>query len=389
MPGDEALGGGLFSAAVAANPYPYYQRLRNHAPVCRLNALPFWVVSRYDDVLAILRSPELFSSSVMEPADRALLGADPPAHSRVRKIFSRVFSRAVDRVQHKIRWKASGIVDQLVDAKDWDLVDDLAVPLSAWVIGDLLGVEPAVHKEFRYWSQAVLVEATGRVGQGSSDNRSRIEAFDAFFSTLVDLRRDRPGDDLLTLLLQPGSRDDFLTTSEVLSLAKLLVIAGVETTTSLIASTVYLFLSEPDLLESVCRGEKLMPAVIEETLRYDPPVQFVLRRATTQVDITDVPIAEGEIVMALLASANRDERKFPRADQFDPVRPREGHMAFGFGPHYCIGASLARREAAIALETLLKQLPRALLTRRLERVDWLDSRQLRSPKHLLLRSIAG
>jgi len=383
MPVEERLSGGLFAPDVRANPYPYYQQLRDHAHVSRIGPFPFWGISRYDDVLGVLARPELFSSTVMLRADDALLGADPPGHSRVRKVFSRAFAESVSRVQDRIPMFAAELVERLAQKKNCDLVEDLAVPLPALVIAELLGVEPALSGSFRQWSGAVLAESLGQPANGGREHHRHLETFDAFLAALVAEKVQRPGSDVLSRL-RADDREDFLSTAQMLSLARLLVIAGIETTTNLIGNAIHVLLSWPGLLEEVLSGNASTRDVTEEVLRYDPSVQFVLRRATMPTTIAHVDIAAGETVMALIASANRDERRFSKPELFNPTRVREGHLAFGYGPHFCPGASLARSETTATLDALIAGISPALRSGRLQTVGWLGFPQLRGPEHLWL-----
>jgi cytochrome P450 len=380
---EERLSGGLFAPDVRADPYPYYQHLRGHAPVSRIGPIPFWAISRYDDVQAVLGRPELFSSTVMLRADHALLGADPPGHSRVRKIFSRALAESVSRVQDRIPIFATALVERLAKKNDCDLVEELAVPLPALVIAELLGVDPALSVSFRQWSGAVLAESLGQPAKDVREHRRNIEMFDGFLAALVAEKIERPGSDVLSRLRADG-REDLLSTAQMLSLARLLVIAGIETTTNLIGNAIHVLLSWPGLLEQVLSDSTSTRDLTEEVLRYDPSVQFVLRRATMQTTIAQVDISAGETVMALIASANRDERRFSEPELFNPTRVREGHLAFGYGPHFCPGALLARCETTAALDALIARISPALRTGRLQTVEWLAFPQLRGPEHLWL-----
>jgi cytochrome P450 len=344
-------------------------------------------VSRYEDVLSVLSRPDLFSSSIMRRADTELLGSDPPAHTRTRRIVNRAFSaRQVASLEDDIRAMADELVRRISSLEEFDLVSSLTVPLPMTVIAEILGIETRKREDFKRWSEAVVVSATGISGSpGQAQIQSSLREFEAFFEGVIGERRVSPGEDLISGLLRSETQDEELDPRQVLGICKLLLIAGNETTTNLIGNAVLALLRNPEELAKLTANPALTPALVEETLRYDAPVQFLYRSTTRAVEVSGVPIPAGAVVMSILGSANRDERKFEEPERFDVKRNPREHLAFGHGPHFCLGAPLARLEARIALEALLPLLPRLQVADdELNQVALVDSIQLRGPKRLLL-----
>ncbi|MCZ6784630.1 MAG: cytochrome P450 [Proteobacteria bacterium] len=389
-----------FDPAVVRNPYPTYAVLRREAPVYR-TALDFAAVSRYADVLHVLRSPELFSSSAMRDLiDRVketspdadeirggetLLGTDPPAHTRLRKIVNRAFTpRRIAGLEGRIREIASQLVDEFADEGECELMDDFAASLPVTIISEILGIDPAMRRDFKRWSDE-LIQAMD--GAPSPELQLRLDRSflerKAYVDEVVAERRRSPRDDVISALVQAEQDENVMTEHEIGNFIVLLLIAGNETTTNLIGNAVLALLDHPQDLAKVSGDLSLVPNVVEETLRYDSPVQLMLRRATRETELSGVTISEGETVAVLLGSANRDERQFADADRFDLTRDKTPHLAFGFGTHFCLGAGLARLEARMALETLLGRLRLQELTDR--SIERAPSLIVRGPRRLDLR----
>ncbi len=354
---DGLLVNGPFAPGSWADPYAYYAELRHREPVLPIDPPGHYAVARYSSVVQILKRPGLFSSTVMAQADPTLLGADPPAHTRVRRIINPSFSSSrIAALEPRIRAITAELIGRILPRGEGELIADLAVPLPASVIAEILGIDPERYDVFKRWSDAAILRATGNPRAGQYDDSSRDNAeFHRFFAGLARKQRDGlSGDDSLMSTL---AREQTLNTRELLHLSRLLLVAGNETTTNLIGNTLLALLRNPPEFERVLADLTLLPAVIEETLRYDAPVQLLRRLVTQDVEVDGTTIPAGSIVVPLLGSANRDEEIFPNPDRFDPARRARGHIAFGTGPHYCLGAHLARLEAKIAIEAILTQLP--------------------------------
>ena len=397
----------LLSPSVRADPYPYYANLRREAPVQRLDPFGLWAISRYDEVLHVVKHPEIFSSSAMrtlamggismaagsgqmlEAAELAqsdtLIAADPPRHTRLRNLVNRAFTpRRIAALEPRMREIAAEALDPCIERGDLELVRDLSTPLPVRVIAELLGVPASRFRDFKRWSDALVtsISTTSADVDVSQLMEARRELVAFLVEQVAEAQRS-PRDNLLGALVRAQADEGVLTEAEAVSFGLLLLVAGNETTTNLIGNALLALLEHPDQLGRVQSDPSLIPNLIEEALRYDSPVQGLLRRTSRDVETAGTKIPEGEPIMILFASANRDERQFAEPDRFDITRDTRGHLAFGFGIHFCLGASLARLEARVALEAILSR------CRDLHRLDsgpvrWIDSLLLRGPRELHL-----
>jgi cytochrome P450 len=363
------------------DPFPLYERGRREHPVhSHGDALPrtIYSVFRYADVQAVLRDartwssefpPALFGAGDDDAPPPSMLGTDPPAHTRLRSLVNKAFTpRIVQRLEPRMREIADELVESAVAAGQVDLVQALTYPLPVTIIAEIIGVPSEDRATFKQWSdQAVSGLGTGFFGGASREQmeaRARLlREMRGYFVPLAERRRADPQEDLLTGLVQAEHEGSRLSHQEMLSMLVLLLVAGNETTTTLIGNAVLELLAHPDQEKRLRDDPSLLPGAIEEVLRFSSPVQFDPRRATRDTELAGVKIRENEFVLCWLGSANRDAEVFERADIFDIARAPNPHLAFGFGTHYCLGANLARLEARVALEALLVR------TRRFERVD--------------------
>lgn len=373
-------------------PYPHFAQMREEGPLHDVPELGFLMVTRYRDILEIARKPEVFSSkmptgpqvmqAMMEGliaaaqqspelqeivtrgaatgAQPVLLNADPPLHTRQRGLVSRAFSpRRVLAMEDGIRTIANDLVDAFVDDGRVELVGQFAVTLPLIVIAEALGVPRDELSTFKRWSDAFVVAIGNH--KLSTDQlvhmmKSQAE-FGAYFTQKIDERRVEPRDDLISDVVQARLEGEELSTQEMLGMFSQFLVAGNETTTKMITSGMALLLENPDQLQLVCEDHSLIPTLVDETLRLESPVQGLFRTALVDTEVGGVPVAAGTPLMLVYASANRDESIFEEADRFDVARANsKAHLAFSQGPHYCIGASLARAEGRIAFEVLLSRL---------------------------------
>jgi cytochrome P450 len=382
-----------FLPEVKADPYPYYRWLREEHPVYRVEPMGFYAVSRYEDVHFVLRSHALFSSEIVGSAGlgrdsntKTNISCDPPDHTRLRTIVNRGFTpRVIADWEPRIRQILDGLMRDLPQDREFDLIRDLAMPLPVQVIAEMLGVEPERQADFKHWSDLIV----DTYGVGDAMTPAELEAaeaelarFQEYFRSIMAKRRDEPSDDLISVLVQAEAESDRLSESEVLAFTALLLVAGNETTTNLIGNAVLALLANPDEMQKAIDDPSLIPNVVEEALRYDPPVQLLFRQALEDVEIAGVTIPKGAPVLPLFASANRDERKYPDPDRFDVSRDTQGHFAFGQGIHFCLGAPLARLEARLTFERLLPLLPSMSLAS--EEIERVPAFMLRGPRRLAL-----
>ncbi len=363
-----------FDPAIRANPYPTYARLRAEAPVYRSGSLGLTVVSRYDDVLCALKDPAAFSSRAMRDLfaqgavavngegsgidGETLIGTDPPVHTRLRKIVNRAFTpRRIAGLEARIREVADELIARFEGRGKFELVSEFAAPLPVTIIAEILGVGPERRDDFKRWSDDFLLLASGRPTPEQRESiRRSDEELGAWIDEIVAARRARPADDLISALVAAQSSEPVMTEEEVGNLILLLLVAGNETTTNLIANGLLALLAHPEELAALEADPGLAGGAVEEVLRYDGPVQLTVRRATRDVALAGGSIREGEFVALLIGSANRDARRFADPDRLDIRRDTRGHIAFGFGTHFCVGAPLARLEARVALENLIPRL---------------------------------
>lgn len=389
-----------FDPVVRENPHPTYARLRAEAPVFRVESLGLSAISRYEDVLTILKDPGAFSSRAMrdlfasgatvigddaELTGETMIGTDPPVHTRLRKIVNRAFTPSrVAALEPRIRQ----VTDQLIGAfearGECELLADLAIPLPVTIIGEILGVGAKRREDFKRWSDDFLLLATGRPTPEQQESIRRTdEELGQWIDEVVEARRAHPKDDLISALVAAEASEEVMTSEEVGNLIVILLVAGNETTTNLIANSVLALLDHPDQLAILRDDPGLLPGAVEELLRYTSPVQLTLRRTTRDVELPGGKLTENEVVAVLLASANRDERQFPQPDRLDVRRDARSHVAFGFGTHFCVGANLARLEGRVALEALLGRLRE--LERIEEQIEYTPSLIVRGPERVRLR----
>ncbi|WP_246074984.1 cytochrome P450 [Nonomuraea terrae] len=326
--------------------------MSEHGPLFRTRA-GLLIATTHELCTVLLRDPRFGRGSgpmraTGEPA-QSFLWMDPPDHTRLRGLVSRAFTpRMLERLRPRIEAITTDLVSSL--PKEADLVSGLAYPLPVMVISEMLGVPPEDHLRFRGWSESLargldpiltddLAAESGRAAQEFRD----------YFRELIAIRRERPGDDLLSALTQVSE----LTEGELLATCVLLLVAGHETTVNLIANGV-LNLTRHGLLKHAAEHPK---QVVEEVLRYDPPVQLTARQALQDMELGGVPVPAGTRVMALIGAANRDPAVFSDPDRFDVTRDPGRHLAFGLGIHFCLGATLARMEGEIALSALATAAP--------------------------------
>ncbi len=368
-----------------AHPYPIYRQLREHGPL-QLPDSNLVVFSSFADCDEVLRHPSSCSDRLKSTAAQQAIAAgqearpfgtpgflflDPPDHTRLRKLVSKAFSPKVVRgLEPDIAALVDGLLDKVGAEGRLEIIADLAYPLPVAVICRLLGVPIEDEPKFS-WASALLAQGldpfiafTGQP-QGFEE---RLEAglwLRGYLRDLLRLRRADPGEDLMSGLIAVEEAGDQLTEEEIVATCNLLLIAGHETTVNLIANGALALLRHPEHWAALGQDSSRASAIIEETLRYDPPVQLVSRVAGEDMSIGEqgVRVPKGDTMLLLLAAAHRDPAVIERPDEFNPTRDSVRHLAFGLGPHFCLGAPLARLEATVALSALTKRFPNARLAK--------------------------
>jgi pimeloyl-[acyl-carrier protein] synthase len=356
-----------FSAAFQEDPYPSYHRLRALDPVHRAEVLgtPIWILTRYADITAVLRDGRFSAGAVprgmlpREVADGNIFYKDPPDHTRLRNLVNKGFlAPVIERARARVQALAERLVGAVAERGEADVIGELAVPFAVTVVGDVLGVPPEDAGRIKGWSDdlAVLIEPT-RLLPGLPRAQAAAAEFVAYMHGLIEERRGRPGDDLLSALIAAREAHDALTEGELIATSMFVLIAGHETMTGLIGNGLRALLGSPQELARLRAQPSLIETAVEELLRYDAPVQMTIRQPTVEVEIGGRRIGRGEAVCAMLGAGNRDPAQFPDPDRLDLSRAENRPLSFGHGPHYCVGAALARVEARTFFLTLLRELP--------------------------------
>src|SRR5262245_5147234 len=351
-----------FAYSTQDDPYPIYRRMRDEAPLYFSERHGFWALSRYADVRRALKDADTFSSGrllledISEVALPMIVGMDDPDHSRVRDLLKRRWTKHhIFALEGRVRVLARGFLERIAPSGHADAMTDYAGLLPMAVISELL----AVPERDRAWLQeradTLLTREDGAEALPETSKQGFRDVH-AYFDARIAERGPDPGDDMLGLLIA-ARRDGVLSHPELLGFCFLLIIAGNETTMKLIGNLVWCLAADPAASARLAADPTRIPRAIEEALRHDSPVQMRPRTLTRAAELHGQKLREGETVALLLASANRDERQFADPDVFDIERDASGHLGLGIGAHFCLGASLARLEARIALEELLARIP--------------------------------
>jgi len=367
----------LYSDAFRTDTYATFTRMREDDPVFRQPGIdgetPIWWVTRYDDAEAVLldderfvRDPRLAVPAEQLPElpeffrfiDSNMLNRDGDDHRRLRRLVSKAFTpRMVEQLRPRIREIADALIGDVAAAGEMELVSKFAFPLPITVIAELLGVSVADRERFREWSGAVVSPAFTPAGMERAD--ALLVAFVEYLLALFAERREEPGADLVSALVAVEDGGDTLSEEELCSMVVLLIVAGHETTVSLIGNAMLALLTHPEQRTAIERDSALLPRAVEELIRYDGPVERTLNRwAAADVELSGQKIRRGETVIVVLGAADHDPARFESPDTLDLAAERDArHLGFGRGSHFCLGAPLARLEAEIAVGTLLRRLP--------------------------------
>jgi cytochrome P450 len=394
--------------AARTNPYPFYHRLREEAPIYRSETIgaygnALWLISGFEECSAVLKDWKHASRDlrkvdksnggppgnqnlpkVMQFLMDAMLNIDPPEHNRVRRLVSRAFTpQAIEGLKPNIEAFVNERLDVLEGQGRCELISDLAYPLPGTIVSDMMGIPEEDRLQMKEWSnlaarQAMVNPLPDEVARGNTEITREI----AYLRGLITERRAHPGPDLISAFLALDDSGHGLTDDEVAVNVKQTFMGGQETTMWLITNGIIALLENPTEMDKLRSDPTLIGAAIEEMLRYDSPASYVVRVALDDIELGGLVIPRGETMAILVASANRDPRRFEHPDQFDISRRDAGQLSFGGGVHLCIGAALARAEAAIAINAIINRLPDLHLAD--EAIVWDDNHRLRGPKALYL-----
>jgi cytochrome P450 len=389
----------FFDGQFAANPFPMLAQMRAMGAIVEV-PLPYsdgthkaWMVTRMEEAVQVLKDRRftvdrsaVFGDPYRQRAEQqaangpgflgnSMISVDEPDHRRLRGLVSKAFTpKYIASLRPSIQQIADELLDKVQDQGSMDLVNDYGYPLPINVISDMLGVPRKNREQIRAWSQTVIGGGTG----SREERRSNMWAFTNYIMQLVAEKRQHPQDDLISQLVQQEDEGDYLSEPELLSMVGLLIFAGHETTSNLIGIGTLMLLDHPDQLEKLKADLSLVPAAVEELLRYNGPVASPAPRfAVEDIELGGQHIGKGDLVLTVLASADRDETHFTKPDELDIARSLNRHIAFGQGIHVCLGAPLARLEGDIAFTTLLRRMPNLRLNVPRETISWRGSFNLR------------
>lgn len=338
------------------DPYPDYKNWRENNPIWWAEDVNAWVVSTYKDVHLVLKDPKLFSSASMGERDHEislpLLTDDPPRHTKLRAIMNKAFtSRAIRLMENEVRNMSNDLLNKLDISKPVDIAHEFTIPLPISVISQLMGIPFERKDDFKRWSDAL----TGTGSETEIEKRMpEIINMRNYFLSLIPLRKESPGDDLISKVVNAEVDGETLDDNTIAGFNMLLLIAGNETTTNLLSNMLNHISYNPNIWKELRKDKDLVDAAIEETLRFDSPVHWVSRRATEDTELSGQTIKKGENIFAIMGSANRDPSHYENPEEFRLDRKQnKDHHTFGHGIHFCMGAPLARLEGRYALEGLL------------------------------------
>lgn len=393
--------------AIQANPYQVYQRLRAETPVVWNETTNSWLVSRYDDIVALLNDPRVSSARVdatfrvlpqdvqqeLEPLrnilSQRMLLSDPPTHTRLKNLVMPAFAaRMSERRRERIQEICDGFIDRLPAGGEFDIMRDFATPLPGWVTGDVLGVPVDRQQQFSDWShnQVRIYDRLGAIHDRVAvmrQGQASMLAMKAYLERIIEQRRREPADDVISMLVQAEEAGDRLTNDEMIAMVVAILVGGNNSTAHLIGNAILTLLRHPADLAHLRDDPSLIRPAIEEVMRFESPVQSTSRVAREPIDLADQTIEPGSNIHVLLASGNRDESQFSDPGTFIIDRSPNRHLTFAHGPHYCLGTSLARTITQTAVLTLITRFPNLELVS--DTPAWNDGFSFRSLKTLSVR----
>jgi hypothetical protein len=395
----------LVSKEFLVDPYPILHRLREEDPVHWSDSIGGWVLTRYDDIVTTFRDVTRFSNEgrlaraveYLPAASRAkfkifedhyrmksLIHSDPPDHTRLRALVTKAFSpRLVEAMRPRIQAIVNGLLDSVQGRGQMDVIRDLAVPLPVTVLAQIFGAPASDQMLFKGWADDLLAfQGLNKPSEETlAGSQKALVEIRGYLAGLIQERQRQPREDLLSELVAAEAEGGKLSESELLNSCITLLVAGHETSTSMIGNGIYTLLSHPDQWRLLQSDPSLLTSAIEEILRYESPVARQPRLMKQDTEMGGKQIRSGEMVFQMLNAANRDPAYFTEPDRFDITRQKNRHLAFGFGIHFCVGATLARAEAHIVFSTVMERLPRIRLAE--DKPDW----DLQKPNSRMLKTL--
>ncbi|WP_437547426.1 cytochrome P450 [Sorangium sp. So ce367] len=390
----------LFAPEVRENPYPFYAALRRESPVCQVDPNGMWVVTRYDDIVAAFKNTQVFSSAGLRivteppylerhnPLSDSLVLVDPPRHSRMRNIVGRVFSAAtVSALEGHMRSTATKLTHELLRRRVIDFAIDFASPAQTRALAQLIGLDASLEKHFIRWTADVFSVSTISPDDHAriDEVRRTIDEMERYMQELVASRRRRMENDLVSEMIRCRVDDIALTDRELIGSLLLLLVAGLETTSTLMTNMALILARQPEWMDRLRAEPTLIPRFIEEVLRFEPPLHATMRLTLAETELRGVRLPAHAMVALLVGSGLRDETRFHDPDRFDPERRAQSSLPFGHGAHFCVGALMARTQARVVLEELLHRCRRFEL--RTERIQWSAGLNTRCPLALPIEVI--
>lgn len=389
----------LHSPEFQANPFPFYALMREEG-LSRIEPGGFLVLSRYADVAAALKNPALFSSSgfskAWEPAwlgpnpcSHSMHSLDPPDHTKMRNLVNTAFlAPVIERTAPLVQRLVDAAVDGFAARGEAEIVTDVALPVTAGTMGHFMKLDPALHGKFKGWTDALLsITPHPRSPEHAKHVRASIDEEARYLRSLIEERQSTAGDDMVSLLVRAEIDGQRLSEKELVSFLSLLLIAGMETTVHLITKAIIMLTDRPHLLDRIRTDPSLVSRFVDEMLRYEPSAHSLFRAVKSDTEIAGQKVPAGTTVLLMIGAANHDEKQFPEPDVFDMDRDTRGSLAFGLGPHFCLGAALAKLEARLTIAELARRF------RRFEHeepaIAWNHTLTMRGVARLRLRGVPG
>jgi cytochrome P450 len=388
----------IFDPAVREDPFPTYRRMREEAPVCRVEPGGLYAITRYDDIVAAFRDTETYSSAgfrailapewvVRNPSAESIIALDPPVHTRQRSLVGRAFiATVINALQPFIEARVGELLDDMArdGGEPVDVVGRLGIPLAGSVIAKVLELDPQLVPKFGEWVTNISkITPIVPPPEAIAETNRLLAEQEQYLASVIDERLASPGNDLPSVLCQAEIDGERLSRDELISFMFILLGGGFETTVHLVSKAALLLADRPDLHQALRSDPSRIGDFVEEMLRYDGPTHALMRTTTRDVTLHGVTIPAGSMIALVIASGNRDPSRFPSPDTFDLARKPTGVLAFGHGPHVCIGAPLARMEGALALGGLIQRFER--FERVPDGVDWNYMIHVRGLDRCLLR----